>query len=885
MTKKKTSLVKNFSVVLALVFLFGCNSSTSKHWSEVIPDSTPFLIVPQENSSIDDFLSAAYAPLFDDITPSAIQLISEFENFTDNPIAIEAILLYPDVANEWQPVWVTQSSQSFLRLLKREYQREFAQNNYTFQSHTIEKLYISDREFYVVDLSGWLFISESSLSLESILRVSSGHNSAMPLSPEQIEPGRFIINTSSLNRWVQQVAQVMYRPGLLNMLDGGEPVSLKLNRLEDSDWSWQLLGNMKFGENRSTLMQSISSDAVEFTLDRYISINTSGFSIMRLEPRMVPPDGLTVRNSTDQFIKENPDIWSGIASALDSEFAFATFAESGAASTSEYLYLRKLTDAGEVRSQLNRLVSEDLAVRDGNNYYLNSPWLAKLFGSEINPMIDFNISIFRDVAAIAIRKGLAESVASDANRRRVVYYDDNYSEIRGSLPDRLSSFTLIDASTFGIYIQPWLYPQNYMSTLLAGLDQLVITTRRTADSELELAITSFESEQVDLPFRENWIFPIGGANITGQPVLVDVTGSNRNEIVFSTENGSVHVLAADGTSVLQTSTGADRPVGPPVVYDWYGNNQNVIMQAAGNKIYAWNNSGTTLPNFPIILSESITTPLTIMDIIRNGVAEIIVGTSDRQLHVLNTRGQHINGWPQSTNAIITTKPLIATIDEQQSIFVNTENTLHAWDINGNSRNGFPVFLPAQIAGSPAKYDNHILGSGLDGSLYSIGLNSLFSDTLSSTHSSDSLFVQSIQISNSSLNVTPSSESILMRDDEGFFRENLIITQSSNGSVFMYNRSGVLRFTRSMGQPSSPSYTPTVLDLDRNSRSDIVALADFGRIYAWDILSGDRLYDLPTTGMNHIIISDITRNGNLEIIAQTRDGIRSWTILRTRRDSN
>lgn len=882
--------IQSFFLRLSIIFIItaivisGCKKSITNHWSEIIPDSTPFIIIPEENTSIEQFLSAPYIPLFDDITPSATQLIFQVEQRASESLNIEAVLLFPDLANDWQPVWISPKKAGLLPALKQEYQRQYEQNRYKFKSQTIEKLFFSDREIFVIETDQWMIFSESSLALESIIRTVDGEKKAMTLESSQLVPGSFILNTTSIENWVQQIAQVLYRPYLQGILEGGSPVSLRFNSTETDNWAWQLQGVMNLHENRSPLLRSLSHQPGEFTLDRYISVNTSGFGIMQLEPRMVPIDGLEAQNSTDRFIEANPDIWSNIAGNLGSEFAFATFAESGAASTSEYLYLRKLNNAGEIRVQLNRLVAEDLAIRDGNNYYINSPWLAKLFGSEINPMSDFNITIYSDVAAFAIRKGLAEGVSADADRRRVVYYDDDYIEVRNSLPAELSSIFYINAPEFGVYIQPWLYPQNYFNNLVSGLDHFVITTERTGNSELKVALTSFERETVDQPFRENWIFPLGGAEISGRPVLADISGSNRNEVIFSTESGSVYALATDGTTVLQVSTGNDKPIGSPVVYDWYGNNQNVIMQAAGNKVYAWNNNGNALPNFPITLDETITTPLTILDVTRNGVAEIIIGTSNRLVHILNARGVALSGWPQSTNAVVSAKPLITDINGQRSLFAFTENTLHSWEINGNRRSGFPVFLPSQIAGSPAKYNNHLLGAGLDGSLYSVGLDSLFSDTLSSTHSSDSLFVQSIQISNSSLNVTPGSYSVLMRDSDGFFREDMILAQSSNGSVFLYNSDGVLRFTRSMGQPASSSTPPIVIDLDRDSRLDVVAFADFGRLYAWDILSGDRLFDLPTTGMKNVVISDITGNGNYEVIAQTRDGIRSWTILSARRES-
>jgi hypothetical protein len=879
--KRKITALSLFLLILA-----GCGGPSPSHWSEMIPDATPFVIVPQEGAGLGDMMGAEYMPMFDDISPSAIQLVSNLEEYSENNLlTVQAMLLYPDTANDWQPIWITRKVNGLLPALKNSYQRRFEQNNYNFENHTIEKLFIGDREIFVIEVGSWMVFSESSLGIEHILRTISGTTSAMKIDRNSITPGTILMNTPSLERWIQQVAQVSHRPNLMNLFQGAGPFALSFNSSEDADWNWQMTGSMPLESGQTPLVRSISSAPGSFTLDRYISVNTAGFGIFRLEPRRVPIDGLEVRNDTDRFIEENPDIWQRIAGSMESEFAFATFAESGAASASEYLYLRKINNAGEIRSQLNRLSDEGLAIRSGNTYSVNSSWLAKLFGSELNPMTDFYITVYRDVVAMAIRNGLAESVGGDAERRRVMYYDDDYMEVRNSLPSGLSSLFYVDAGRFGTYIQPWLYPQNYFNMLIAGLDQFVITTRKNSDnSSLEVAFTSFERETVDRPYRENWIFPLGGSDITGKPVMADISGSNRDEIIFSTVNGNVYALATDGTTVLQLSTEGDRPIGSPVVYDWYGNNQNVIMQAAGNRIYAWNDNGALLPNFPFELSDDISTPLTVMDITRNGVAEIIVATSDRRMHILNARGRALSGWPRSTNAVVITKPLITELRGQRSVFAFAENALHAWEVNGSDRRGFPVFLPAQMSGSPAQHRDHLVGSGLDGSLYSVGLTSLFSDTLSSTHASDSLYVQSIQLSNSSLNSTPSSHSVLMRDEEGFFREEMILTQSSNGSVFLYNSNGDLRFTRTMGQPSSGSFAPFVVDIDRNQRNDIVALADFGRLYAWDILSGDRLYDLPTTGMRHVVIRDLTGNGNNEIIAHTRDGIRSWTVLRTRRES-
>lgn len=895
---KSFSLTTLATGLFLLLVIAGCNNNkVSLHWSEFVPGTVPYIIIPDEGTTIQEMLNEPYIPFFDDTSPSAIQLIGTLGE-QSSALEIEAMLLFTDTSTDWQPVWIAESVSGLMDNLTREYRKQFEQNDYQFNGHTVEKLFISDRIYFAAEASGWLLFSESSLGIEQMLRsinnVTDFKQNSDPtsdskapgvvtLSSEQISPGSFILNTKSLTHWLQQLIQVIYRPGLDNAFDGAKPVSFQLNEQPGENQAWQLKGGMEVSEDSSPLIRSISSEPAEFLLDRYIPIHSAAFSIQRLEPRMVPPDNFEPNEETDLYIEQNISLWRDIASQLGSEFAFATFAESGAASTSEYLYLRKINSSTEIRAALNELVREGLASRDGTTYSIQSDWLGKLFGSELNPMNSFYITIYNQVAAVAQRKGLAESIGNEASRRRVMFYDDNYMDTRNSLEGPLSSILYVNSSRFGQYIQPWLSPQNYLDELLAQLNHLVITTKAqpAQPAKIDIDITSFQRETADQPYNEQWVFPLNGAAITGKPVLQNISGNSRNEVVFSTENGLVYGLASDGTEVLQVSTGNDEPVGSPVVYDWYGNNENVIMQAAGNKIYAWNGTGNPLPNFPIQLEETITTPLIVMDITQNGLAEIIVATADRNMHILNTRGQPLSGWPQSTNSLISSEPLIAEIGGQQSIFAFSENTLHAWNVNGSRRNGFPVFMNSPMHGTPVKFRNHLLGAGLDGSLYATGSEGIFADTLSAG-TSDSLQVSSLQVSNSSLNATPTVHNLLMRDDvTGFYRDDFILLQSRDGSVFLYNADGELKFTQSLGQPASGRFAPEITDIDTNDRQDVIALANFGRLYAWDLISQQRLYDLPTTGMSHLVIEDLFGNGKKEIIAQTKDGLRCWTVLRTR----
>ena len=884
MLVKQIFSLKSISLWMVFFVTASCGRTSVDQWAEMVPESVLAVIVPEENHTLDDFLNAAYLPLLDDTTPSAFQIITAVQENSSSQIRVDALLLYPDTSNDWQPLWITKKVSGLKSRLTSLYHSDFRQNQYDFLGITIEKIFLNDRTLFLVEIGDYSLFSESSLAIESVLRTYKGRESAIELDSQDITPGSFIVNIPAMDIWAKQISQVTYRPFLNHIFAGSSPIVFQLNQSEDSDWVWQLAGRMMLKNDKSTLLQSVSAAPQNFTLDRFIPINVAAFSIFRLNPVAVFDTEIEYTQSTDQYLVNNGDALRKLQQDLSDEIAFAAFANSGPTSSSEYLFLRSIRNPIAIRQFLDDLTERNLIIKDDNTYSIESQIVGKLFGSELNSMDSFYLTLYDQVVAISQRKGLAESIGGDSERRRVIYFDDDYTDVRNSLGNSLSSIFYMDGVRFNQYIRPWLFPQNYLGNVMGNLDDFIIATRLQPNgNELEVTISNFERDQTEQPFRELWAFSIGDSELSGKPIVTNLTGSERKEIVFSTNNGSVYALASDGTAVIQTSTGDDIPIGSPVVYDWYGNNQQVIMQAAADKVYAWNQSGDLLPNFPISVGEQITTPLTVMDFTENGVAEMILATADRNMHILNARGQTINGWPQNTNSVVQFIPLITNLNGIKSLFAFAENTLHGWNMNGLRRDGFPQFLPSQMHGSPEKFNNHLLGAGFDGSLYSVGLQPLFSDSLSTSHRSDSLHVQSLIVSNNSLNSSPGYFEILYRDLNGseLIRNDLIVLQSSNGSIFLYQSNGELVFTQSLGQPSSDNQTPIILDINGDSRQDLVALADFGRIYAWDILSGKRHLDLPTTGMNYTIISDYFGDGNVEIIAQTRNGIQAWTIYTTR----
>lgn len=863
--------------IFIVTLLWGCSSIEEKEWTQLIPEGVAFVIIPEEGVKATDLPNTDYANLLDDITQTSLLQIATFDPQLLAQIDLKALALYPSTSTSSRLIWITESSLP-IESWVTQYYEPLAQNYYTFNGITIHKITAASTTFFVSQTHNWLIFSDSSVALEFALRSYVGTAPALELQTAPV-PGQLIMNTSKLDRWVEQFSLVSNRPAIYQSLNGTKPASLEFSKISDAETeSFNIEGNIKLEQTRrSALIDALSSENRPLVLDRYIASNAAAFGVMRLAPKLLPIRPETRVTKLDSLLLDSPGEFGALAATMDSPFAFVAFAESGLLSSGEYLFMRRLLKQGEFRAKLYELSTQGYLTQQGNSYYASSSVLAKLIGSELCTFSDFYISFSGDVVVISKRRGLSEGVESDRTRRRVVYYNNDYGNIRRSLPDEISGFVWANTSDFEKFIGPYLLPRNSSSSLLNISDIAYITLQKQNDNSLDFTLNTANKEGSILPYQELWVTPLTGGQLTGEPILGDIIGSKTEEIIFATDRGEVIAVASDGTVVMEASTDGNIPIGSPILYDWYGNNQPIIMLAAGSKVFGWNRNGTPLPKFPIELGEPITAPIVITDVLRNGIPEIIAATEDRKIHVIDGRGANVIGWPQTVNAVVTSKPLYARIDGTWSIWTFSQNILHSWLRSGATRPGYPQFINAGFNGEPVVYGNSIMGAGIDGYIYAVGKNPSLIDSLSTSVRMDSISIKSLYVTNSELLSVGVEENVLLRDSTRFYREDLITTQSRNGSVFLYNPRGELRITHSLGQPASNTLHPRLEDINSDGTQEIITLADFGRLFSWEVLTDERIYDLPTSGMRYPIIVDFNGDGQKELVAQTREGLRCWTI--------
>lgn len=867
-------------LVIALIAITTCSSVPDHPWFHAIPGKSPFIILPEEDATLNSALQSPYVPFLDDITASAIQLLSPIDSTANESVNLKGIILYPGARSQLETVWVAESADNIMQRLKENFYQQFTQNEYHFNDIIVHILHMEDRRLYATEIHNTLLFSESSLGIEDAIRAYLGKIPRARLADLSMEPGHIIMNTPSLGEWIEQLITVTHRPTVQGLFTGTKAALLSVNQTSDNqNSSIQMSGTIPLNEDvPSELVASVASENAPITLDRYISSNAAAFGLFRQPPRQAAPTSLPDTTQLDSTLMEDGPRYMDIARTLDSEYSLVLYAQSGFLSTGEHLFLRRLSDPAALRQELSDLESEGhIEERDGA-YFIQSTAMAKLIGSQLCSFRDFYLDITGEAVAISKRKGLVDVISSDRNRRRTMFYEQEYRDRKENLPEEVSSLFVTNPDFYS-FIEPFLSPNSYLNAITSKFNTLFASTSLNDDEQsLSFNVHSYQTGGDAEPYEERWLFPTGG-DLSGKPALADIGGSDRDEVIFATEEGNVYALAADGTVVMEVNTSTDQPVGSPVIYDWYGTNQHVILIPAGDKIYGWDDNGQTLPQFPFELDEQITSPLVIDDVDQDGLPNAIVATADRRLHVLNGRGENISGWPTTTNAEINTAPTIENYRGVKTIIAFSENAVHAWQPNGTEREDFPKFINASLNGSPVVFDENILGNGADGYLYSIGDQQLFSDSLNVyENTSESSDIEAVYAANTALEGSPSVYDITISNEDGTTSGPMILMMSSNGSLFLIDSSGELQFTQNMGQPAAHSFSPFIADIDQNNQEDIIALANFGRLYVWEINSGDRIYSVPTSAMQYPIVADIDGNGYNELIAQTQEGLRTWTIF-------
>jgi hypothetical protein len=399
------------------------------------------------------------------------------------------------------------------------------------------------------------------------------------------------------------------------------------------------------------------------------------------------------------------------------------------------------------------------------------------------------------------------------------------------------------------------------------------------------------------PNEPGWPHKTSGA-IRSSPALADLFGDSRLEIVVGSDNDTLYAFHASGDpdSGWAASTGA--PVeASPVTGDLDNDGALEVVVGAGNKLFAWDTSGTLLANWPIALCGTtglVYTPA-IADIDGDDTLDAIV-PADSSVHIIRYDTTSVSGWPVivASNVGSMSSPAVADVnaDEGLEIFVSAYRKctgaipcdscfVYAWDDTGAVLSGWPPdivtrasYLSPALANLDDSGDWEIM-AGLGDSMYvwddSGNRVSPWPVAAPPTRVSSSPAVGDLDYASTGYEIIAGC----LQDNDG---DGQIYAWESDGDVaqgeWPVDTKGSVRSSPALANIDSSGSSPDTL-------LEVIAGSDGGYVYAFDN-EGFPLSNFPfPTGAavtSSPAIADVDRDGNLELVVGCQDHyVLLWSI--------
>lgn len=230
--------------------------------------------------------------------------------------------------------------------------------------------------------------------------------------------------------------------------------------------------------------------------------------------------------------------------------------------------------------------------------------------------------------------------------------------------------------------------QNGNGVLLDAADDKIAGLALFLTNQVAFTSATGEVGLVDLGSSLVWKVETDGM-FAIPPVVADLDRDGNRNIICVSEAGTIFVFEADGSlrSGFPIEANITRP-SAIAVGDLDDDKYFDIVFSAGNRIYAFNQIGTLLDNFPIRTADSEIVTATsaapiLTDLNDDDIPEVIVGTSENKLVAFYATGDLVAGFPLSAGGAINSTPFVMDLEDDGDAdlaVASDDGFVYVWDL-------------------------------------------------------------------------------------------------------------------------------------------------------------------------------------------------------------
>lgn len=458
-------------------------------------------------------------------------------------------------------------------------------------------------------------------------------------------------------------------------------------------------------------------------------------------------------------------------------------------------------------------------------------------------------------------------------------------------PDLIGYNIYRSGSSGGTYTKVNLVPSDrtsyYMDENLTPLTRYYYKVAAVDSSGNESFQSATANASTNPPLHAIYPVPMDG-NTPSSVALEYVYQRNQMDIAVGADH--MYMMHADGTAPVDAD-GSEVTLGDfslrgkyfaaaPSIATLDGNGWSIIAPSwDSSAVYVFDKQGAVRPGWPLYLTDNIWSSAAIGDLDGDGSSELVFGSNGTKFYAMRANGSEwmdgdLNPTTKGVFKVLGAPynfgtPALADLDGDglpEIIYGSFDGKLYAWKSNGTNVPGFPFVTNSNITCSPAvgfldgpgDTSPEIVFAGSNDSLY----------VLQADGKRRPGWPQWTRASGVSKTPSPALADI---NNDGFVD---IVWQSTNGGVYVWNRTGSLippfgNLRYSLLTNGASESSPVVGDIDGDGRPDIVVGDEYGLLTAFSGVNGAVLPGFPIQTEAEIRgaagLADVDGDGKTEIV--------------------